>query len=64
MTIKAPVQTAIDHISASEKSVDVRVIDASGIAVYEGNLEHFKNNAKPGVYVVTDSEKAYKIVVK
>jgi len=64
VSFKAPEHSAIDDINVSTENSSVRVVNVAGITVFEGNINDFKDSAAAGVYVVIDSEKAYKIVVK
>ena len=64
LTFKTFGTTAIDNTIVTKDDTNVRIINTSGVTVYEGNIEEFKANAGAGVYVVVDSEKTYKIVIK
>ena len=66
IVFNAPEQTptSIDNAVSSENNTIVRILNTAGVLVYEGNIDNFHDNAIPGVYIVVDSEKAYKIVVK
>ena len=60
----SPGYTDIDSVITSVDNTNVRILNTSGITVYEGDINKFKANANTGVYVVVDSEKAYKVVIK
>lgn len=66
LLFNAPEQTptSIDDVLSSENNTIVRILNTAGVLLYEGNIDNFYDNAIPGVYIVVDSEKAYKIVVK
>ena len=64
LTFKAPASTSVDNVILSGDNNNVRIVNIAGITVYEGDINTFKANAKAGVYIVVDSEKAYKIVIK
>lgn len=64
ITFKSPEQSSIDEISTSANNASVRVVNVSGIFVYEGNIDDFMHSAPAGVYIVVGKEKTYKVVVK
>lgn len=64
ITFKAPGLTSIDNTVSLENNSNVRIINTAGIVVFEGCIDDFKANANAGVYIVINSEKAYKIVIK
>lgn len=64
ITFKSPTHTSIDNIENYEDNINVRIIDTTGITVYEGRIDEFKTIAKAGVYIVIDSKKTYKILIK
>lgn len=64
LTFNAPGHTSVEETIATGNEGDVRVANAAGITVFEGNIDTFKANAEAGVYIVIDSNKTYKIVIK
>ena len=62
ITFKAPAQTSVSEIEASEGNAPVRIVNLSGVTVYEGPVADF--NASNGVYVVLGAQKAYKVILK
>ena len=64
LTFKPFGTTGVDNTIVTKDDTNVRIINTSGVTVFEGNIEEFKANAPVGVYVVVDSEKTYKIVIK
>ena len=64
ITFKAPETTSIDGIIPSGDNANVRVVNTAGITVYEGNIADFKSTANAGVYLVIDSGRTYKIIIK
>ncbi len=64
VTFKAPGQTSIDNVDMTSENNLVRIMNISGVTVFNGDLESFKATAPTGVYVVVDEEKAYKMVIK
>lgn len=64
VSFTAPEPSAIEAIEAENGAADVRVVNTLGVVVFDGSLADFKASAAPGVYVVVEADKAYKIVVK
>lgn len=64
LTFTAPDIESVEGVCINPDNADVRIVNASGITVFTGDVNEFKATAPAGVYVVVDSEKAYKIVVK
>lgn len=62
ITFKAPTQTSVSEIEAAEGNAPVRIVNLSGVTVYEGPIADF--NASNGVYVVLGAQKAYKVILK
>lgn len=62
ITFKAPAQTSVSEIEAAEGNAPVRIVNLSGVTVYEGPVADF--NASNGVYVVLGAQKAYKVILK
>lgn len=64
VSFTAPEPSAIEAIEAENGAADVCVVNTLGVVVFNGLLADFKASAEPGVYVVVEADKAYKIVVK
>lgn len=64
ITFKALGQSSVNEISASANNEIVRIVNISGINVYEGTLDNFTKSAPAGVYIVVAEDKTFKIVVK
>ena len=64
ITFKAPGQSSIDEVFTSANNEIVRIVNISGINVYEGTLDNFTKSAPTGVYIVVTEDKTFKIVVK
>lgn len=64
ITFKAPGQSSIDEVFTSANNGIVRIVNVSGINVYEGTLDNFTKSAPTGVYIVVTDDKTFKIVVK
>lgn len=64
VSFTAPEPSAIEAIEAENGAADICVVNTLGVVVFNGSLADFKASAAPGVYVVVEADKAYKIVVK
>lgn len=64
VTFAATAKTEIEDVDAATVSGPVRVVNAAGVTVFNGDFEEFKASAAPGIYIVMSADKNYKIVVK
>lgn len=64
VTFKAPGQSAIEDVNTDIENGIVRIVNTTGLTVFNGELEDFKATAPAGIYIVVSAEKSYKIVVK
>ena len=64
ITFAATDKTTVEEVDKADVTGKVRIVNAAGMTVFNGDLDEFKASAAPGVYIVVSAEKSYKIVVK
>lgn len=64
ITFRASSNTYVELSSISKATPKVRIMTIDGMTIFEGSIDEFKSNAIPGVYVVLEGEKSYKIVIR
>lgn len=64
LTFKAPAATSMEDMEFIAGNENVRVVNAAGITVYEGELDNFKTQATAGTYIIIGEDGTYKLVIK